>query len=310
MTSPLIFGDWHGNSAYADTQLRRAHERFPDATRAIHCGDFGFWDTHIFKDQYTADIENGTLTDDLFPQGRRHLRGHVFEINETARELGITIYVVLGNHENYWEIDLTYGYNGFMVESEPYEVHTPNETITSAAVCFNSAMDTPAGITLDEDGFICSPLFSNIRITPRTHTWVWDGVRYASLSGATSIDVTSRVRGHSWWEQEMPRAEDVDALIEPVGDKDVDVLVTHDAPLEVSRGLYGHGKKLDKYIQAWAEISGTHVQRACDMFEPTLVVCGHHHMRLSHTLVSGTRVEILDRENAVEGNYELLEDLL
>lgn len=197
-----------------------------------------------------------------------------------------------------------------MVESEPYEVHTPNETITSTAVCFNSTMDTPAGITLDDDGFICSSLFSNIRIIPRAHTWVWDGINYASLSGATSIDVATRIRGHSWWEQEVPRVEDVDALIELAGNKDVDVLVTHDAPLEVSRDLYGHGKKLDKNIQAWAEISGTHVQRVCDMLEPTLVVCGHHHMRSSHTLTSGTRVEILDRENAVEGNYELLENLL
>lgn len=298
MSQPVVaFGDWHGNEFWAAKKLYSSLHQHPDA-RLVHVGDFGFWDTNIFTDTYMKDAE--ALGGRLTPSKPEHFQGYVWEIERILAKHEKNLYVILGNHENYWEIDQTFGYNGFMSdETRRYDApyfHASSE----GPYC--TGQTPPEDLVTDEDGFIVSEFFPHIRIAPRAHVWQWDGVSYATLGGATSIDVEYRLRGKSWWEQEIPTMEEVQYLIDIVDGK-VDVLFTHDGPVEATSKLYGHGHKLSSHIQEFAEQSGSMVQRAVDELHPVLNVCGHHHVRESFVLGNGTHVEILDRENVgVRGN--------
>ena len=293
MTQPVVaFGDWHGNEYWAVKKLHDSFVRFPDA-RLVHVGDFGFWDTDIFTDQYMVEAEeaNGKLS----PCKPEHFQGYVWEVEKTLAKHDKILYVVLGNHEDYWEIDQTYGYWGFM--SDEFRYYNSPLFVKESKGPYCTGQEPSEDLVLDEDGFIMSEFFPYIRIAPRAHAWQWDGVSYASLGGATSIDVHYRRRGYSWWEQEIPTMEEVEYLTKIV-DGDVDVLFTHDGPVQATAALYGHRHRLPVDIQAYAEQSGEMVQMAVDKLNPKLNVCGHHHVRKSFVLRNGTHVEILDRENA------------
>lgn len=69
----VFFGDWHGNTRYAEKSLYRLDNarNLPDAY--IHVGDFGFW--------------------------RRYRFHHA--VNEVLRRQDREMFVVLGNHEDY-----------------------------------------------------------------------------------------------------------------------------------------------------------------------------------------------------------------
>lgn len=112
MARPVVaFGDWHGNEYWAVKKLYDSFIRFPEA-RLVHVGDFGFWDTDVFTQQYMKDAEekDGVLA----PSQPEHFQGYVWEVEKTLAKNNQVLYVVLGNHENYWEIDQTFGYLGFM----------------------------------------------------------------------------------------------------------------------------------------------------------------------------------------------------
>lgn len=68
-------------------------------------------------------------------------------------------------------------------------------------------------------------LTDNITLLPRTHTWIWDGKRFAVAGGAFSIDRAYRVKGASWFEEETLTPEEVYNY----PDDKVDYLFTHDA---------------------------------------------------------------------------------
>ena len=292
MARPVVaFGDWHGNEYWAVKKLHDSFIRYPEA-RLVHVGDFGFWDTDIFTQQYMKDAEekDGVLA----PSQPEHFQGYVWEVEKTLAKNDQVLYVVLGNHENYWEIDQTFGYLGF-ISDELRQYNSPLFLAGSQGP-FCTGQERPEDLVTDEDGFIMSEFFPHIRIAPRAHVWEWDGVSYASLGGATSIDVMYRRRGQSWWEQEIPVKEEV-AYLESIVDSDVDVLFTHDGPVEATSTLYGHGHKLPPEIQVYAEQSGSMVQRVVESLRPKLNVCGHHHVRKSFVLEGGTHVEILDKED-------------
>lgn len=306
--SIVAFGDWHGNEARALRALEDARSRYTNMTRAIHVGDFGFWSTNIFTDEFMAvDGFTSPTPDDT--------QGYVHEVDRLCEELGITLYVCLGNHENYWELEDTFGYYGaycklpqpFVTQAViagqgPYSYLLPEEYMNDERLyCTGYAITEPETV-LDEDGFITSQLFPNVRLIPRAHVWEWDGVRYASLGGAHSIDVSNRERGYTWWEQETVDPSETGQLIKICEGKGVDVLITHDGPVNVTKNLYGHGIPLPPDVASWARKSGEQVQIALNSLNPRLHVCGHHHVRETF-LERNTVVEILDRETGtVESN--------
>ena len=72
----------------------------------------------------------------------------------------------------------------------------------------------------------------------RGSVWRWSGLTFGALGGAVSPDkFIKRTEGYRWPE-ESPTAEDVERLLANTPDGGLDVLLTHDAPVQV-RGLRG-----------------------------------------------------------------------
>lgn len=165
---------------------------------------------------------------------------------------------------------------------------------------------------VDEYRFLRSRKYSQIRVSPRTNYWEWDGTRLASLAGANSIDFESRREGMSWWPEESPTADHVRVLVDDVAGRAVDVLVTHDAPAAAIRelDLYPAGRNSGWSPEAlsYAHRSAETVELARQHLTPTIHVCGHHHVRRT-CIVDGTRVEILaDDSFTITANRLVLND--
>lgn len=76
-----------------------------------------------------------------------------------------------------------------------------------------------------EDGLI--HLSNHIKILPRGFRWTDNGRTFVSLGGAPSIDFPHRLRGRSWWPEEMITLEEAEKVAE---DGYADVFLAHDAP--------------------------------------------------------------------------------
>lgn len=130
---------------------------------------------------------------------------------------------------------------------------------------------------------------------PRGFRWSWGGVRFLALGGAYSIDRRWRVRGESWWPEEVLTAEEV-ATASLSGE--VDVLVAHDCPAGVD--IPG----LIETKQFWPgddlALAGAHrslVRQVTDATRPAAIWHGHYHRRYSAMADIGygpVRVEGLD----------------
>lgn len=135
--------------------------------------------------------------------------------------------------------------------------------------------------SVDECGFWRSETFPSIRVAPRYLVWEEQGRRFACLSGAASIDYQFRVPGRSWWPQELPSQEDVDALVDLAGSTQIDVLITHDAPTSAIEklALYPPSRPSGWSSSAleYARISSDLVDQLCGRLAPALHVCGHFH---------------------------------
>lgn len=307
-----FFGDWHANLDAVERHVDTCLHFNPNVKRIVQVGDFGFWPEQIMSMSYQLDKANSNLKDVKLKLDE-HLRGYVHNVDMLAREHDVIIYVILGNHEAYAELDKLYQYWGVMDYTRTEYVEAPAVIADKAYGLWNSLHpDTlHEDAILDEDGFITSPWFPNIRIAPRAHVWNWDGVQYASLGGATSIDVSMRAPGRSWWPQEHISRFDVESFKDLIDQSEhTDVLITHDAPIEVSRRLYGHGERLPREVQIWAEESGHAVQEAAEHALPVLNVCGHHHVCQTYELECSVQVDILASEMSEQGNWSTLTTLL
>lgn len=97
------------------------------------------------------------------------------------------------------------------------------------------------------------------------------GVWHAVLGGAESIDRHLRVEGKSWWPDETPSYEDFQRFLDNIN-AGVDVVVTHDAPLETS--TFDHGDREN-------QTTPRTLQRLLGFIEPERRprrwYFGHHH---------------------------------
>lgn len=129
-----------------------------------------------------------------------------------------------------------------------------------------------------------------VRVVPRGCVVEFNGVRLLGFGGAWSVDWAQRVKGKSWWPQECITPAMVDAL----ADEPVDILVTHEAPQGPAISYK------DDIVQS--VLQRDLVSEIVAKTTPSLVVCGHHHVRERWVDErTGAEVQVLGRD----GDYRL-----
>lgn len=197
----------------------------------------------------------------------------VAAVEEEAGTLGMTVVVVRGNHDD------------------------PGIYAKAAAT---ARRRKPA------DGF--ARLSPRVLHAPNGMRWTWQGVTFAALGGAHSVDRAARRVGESWWRGEVASTREVTQVVRGGA---ADVLITHDIPA-------GADLPFPPDPPDWWDVTGANSHRdrlrsAVEGIRPAWVIGGHMHFR--HTtdmyLDDGHRVavEVLDQvEKGVTGNL-LIADL-
>lgn len=217
-----LAGDWHGDLRWAHVALGALARA--GAREVHHLGDFGIWPGAA---------------------GARYLDG----MERRCAELGLTLHVTPGNHEDYDRI-----------------ARLPRA---------------------DRGGAIgrVAWLSEHVSVVPRGHSWVIPGDtprRVVSVGGAASIDVASRVPGQSWWAEEAITDADVLAVEATAYADGVDVLLTHDAPTvstpAVSALVRDNPMGWPEPALLYAAHSRRQVARIVAATRPRLHIHGHYHV--------------------------------
>lgn len=115
-----------------------------------------------------------------------------------------------------------------------------------------------------------------LRYIPRGMTWDWGGTKFLGLGGGFSIDKDQRILGASYWPQELITIADTERCFD-VGK--VDVLVSHDAPIECELGSKITGERFPQ-----SESNQKMVSAVRDQCKPEHIVHGHWHRRYTKQL--------------------------
>lgn len=231
MTSPDfnqigLAGDWHGDTGWA----KRALLMFSHVgmKHVLHVGDFGFWPGN---------------------SGRKFL----YKVNKYAALYGITLYITLGNHEDY-------------VKIASFVPHPELE------------------------GFVYNPDYPNIVVANRGARWIWNNVSFVSLGGANSIDFTGRTEGIDWWKEERITLGDIYRTVEG---GHADIMISHDCPAGVNiMGSHREEKNgwLPTEL-AYANESRMALRQAVDGVKPDMMFHGHYHLFRDLTTVLNDGLE-------------------
>jgi predicted phosphodiesterase len=138
----------------------------------------------------------------------------------------------------------------------------------------------------DDDGLV--ELGRYVRYSPRGNSFKLAGVSFGTLGGAASIDAYLEewgvefdkepyTRGYDWFpELEQPSMSDVDRLPESV-----DVLLTHEAPMEIDLSHLNGFPNLciPPEVQRISDIARHIVSAALRATSPQLLIHGHWHGR-------------------------------
>jgi len=166
-------------------------------------------------------------------------------IARKAKKAGIPAYFIKGNHEDHDSLEV-------YVEENPRDI----EGFVDVVPCI------PGMLLHAHNG----------------HRWNWDGVEFAALGGAFSVDWQGRTPGVDWWPgQEEPNEEDLLNL----GDDKVNILITHDSPQGAK--MYSPFR-LDIGTFNAAERGRAIIKDAIKQTRPEIVVHGHWHQRKTQVL--------------------------
>lgn len=205
-----IAGDWHGT-------LRcgvRALNTFlgEGITDIYHLGDFGVWETH---------------------------RHYERTLNGVLEQNSQTLWVTLGNHENY---DIV----------ETFITHP------------------------DYDYVVYDPDQPHILYFKRGARFLIGDKSFVSLGGANSIDRFMREPGLSWWAGEQISSADVEVTI--AGGR-ADIVLAHDCPSGVVLPLMGNPEAFWGISGvAYAGESRVMLRQVADVVQPKRWFFGHYHI--------------------------------
>jgi Icc-related predicted phosphoesterase len=206
-----VAGDWHANKGFAKVALNTFAE--VGIHHILHVGDFGFWPGN---------------------SGQKYLH----QVNKALRENSQTLYVTLGNHEDYVQVS-----------------HFTNHP--------------------DMPGFVYNPDYPHILVATRGARWEWEGVSFVSLGGANSIDFIGRTEWIDWWRAEQISLLDV---YQTVNGGHADVMVTHDCPAGVNLWADQPKDNIWSPTELrYANESRTVLRQAVDGVKPDVLLHGHYH---------------------------------
>ncbi len=209
-----IAGDWHGNKGWS--RLRLLDFAALGITKILHLGDFGLWQDN---------------------SGQKYL----YRVNKNLEENSQTLYVTLGNHENYVLVSMLQP----IIEGE-------------------------------NAGWFHNPRYPRILYAPRGHRWVWNDVSFVSLGGGNSIDRAYRQENINWWQGEQIGYGDVQRTREG---GHAEIMVAHDCPAGVPL-FGGHKAGVGGWSAediSYAEKSRVALRFAVDIVKPELYFHGHYH---------------------------------
>jgi predicted phosphodiesterase len=213
-----IAGDWHGNTGWAKHALMKFSH--VGVKHILHVGDFGFWPGN---------------------SGRKYR----YKVNKFLALYGMTLYVTLGNHEDY-------------VKVASFVEHPTME------------------------GFVYHVDYPHILVAKRGARWEWNDVSFVSLGGANSIDFTGRTEGISWWKEERISLGDIYRTVEG---GHADIMISHDCPAGVnifgSHRDASNGWSPTEI--AYAQESRVALRQAVDGVKPDILFHGHYHRFLDLT---------------------------
>lgn len=194
-------------------------------------------------------------------------RRYLERVNDFAEECRIIVSVTPGNHED-WNL--------------------------IRSVFANVGPDVPAFIR------------SHIALLPRGYRWSHAGRTFVSFGGAASIDFEHRRVGSTWFREELPTTEDLEALADG---GHADVMITHDSPTPGTEAVNriratpgGWSEDAHRYAAHGAEIITT----AWTSVNPDLLIHGHFHTQGEVTLPTGQQIVSLAEETE-PGNVVLLD---
>lgn len=141
-----------------------------------------------------------------------------------------------------------------------------------------------------------SEFLPNMFYVPRGEVMEIEGNLIGFLGGGCSIDVTfTKPYGHWHW-QETITEDDVQTLIENVGDRQLDILVAHAAPRKlITNNFTPLNHTYWRLPIGWEDASSIRIEKAINILKPTQFVCGHMH----RSVIDGNQ-RILDIDEVVD----------
>lgn len=129
-------------------------------------------------------------------------------------------------------------------------------------------------------------IHKNFFYVPRGYVMEIEGELFGFLGGADSVDKAWRTVEVDWFADERVAQEDVDLLIQNIGDRTLDVLVTHAVAPFVISANFPPLKEADWGLPlGWIDESGWKVSKAYWAIKPIKHYCGHMHKAVLHANV-------------------------
>jgi predicted phosphodiesterase len=209
-----------------------------------------------------------------------HQRPHELfaaDLEDVCESRGVGVYWIDGNHENFDDL-----------------ARRPRRVAEDG---FSWCYQRPGSETYLE----------RIRYVPRGTTWRWGGRRFLAFGGGYSVDRPVRRAGFSWWPQEVPSDEQVEgALARAHALAPVDVMLTHDAPVDDIRALIGIDFDVPESRRSRRAIA-----RLVDAYCPRLLLHGHYHLarHYRHRRADGGETDVwaLAADGALRGGWAVRE---
>lgn len=146
----FVLGDAHGNDAFMSYAIASAARN--GCQVVLQLGDFGYW------------------------EHTRSGRVYLDTVERVARECGVPVLFIDGNHENH----------------DMLRAHSAFGDVGSDGVCW---------------------VRPHVGWLTRGVMWEWCGVRFGAVGGAASVDRVMRTPGWTWWAEEVLVAADVARLL-------------------------------------------------------------------------------------------------